>query len=184
MRPNPQLGQLAVLGIQKVGLSPLGLGNLYDGQQKAGRLAQVWLKLSLCCPSAEECWALWERCAQRLLFHPQLKLTQIECSEAVWQKDWNGVVLPVKLVTQTYTFYEREPTTCTAEDVRVDMLARALGDTAAGIDGMVTEHRETLTERNGAAVLELTIHAEEQIGIEAVDDSVIPEENAEMEQVP
>ncbi len=97
MRPNPQLGQLAVLGIQKVGLSPLGLGNLYDGQQKAGRLAQVWLKLSLCCPSAEECWELWERCAQRLLFHPQLKLTQIECSEAVWQKDWNGVVLPVKL---------------------------------------------------------------------------------------
>ena len=79
MRPNPQLGRLAVLGIQKVGLSP------------------VWLKLSLCCPSAEECWELWERCAQRLLFHPQLKLTQIECSEAVWQKDWNGVVLPVKL---------------------------------------------------------------------------------------
>ena len=96
----------------------------------------------------------------------------------------DSVVLPVKLVTQTYTFYEREPASRTAEDVRVAMLSRALGDTAAGIDGMVTEHRETLTERNGAAVLELTIHAEEQIGIEAVDDSVIPEENAEMKQVP
>ncbi len=97
MRPNPQLAQLAVIGIQKVGLTPLGLGNLYDGQQEMGRRAQVWLKLSLCCPSAEACWELWERCAQRLLFHPKMNLTQIECGEAVWQKDWGGVVLPVKL---------------------------------------------------------------------------------------
>ena len=40
------------------------------------------------------------------------------------------------------------------------------------------------TEQNGAAVLYLTVHAEEQIGTEAVDDSTIPEETAEMEQVP
>ena len=40
------------------------------------------------------------------------------------------------------------------------------------------------TEQNGAAVLYLTVHAEEQIGTEAVDDSTVPEENAEMEQVP
>ena len=99
-----------------------------------------------------------------------------------WLSD--SVVLPVALVTQTYTFYEREPTTRTAEDVRVDMLSRALGETAADIDGMVTSHSETLTEQNGAAVLYLTVHAEEQIGTEAVDDSTIPEENAEMEQVP
>ena len=46
------------------------------------------------------------------------------------------------------------------------------------------DRRETLTEQNGAAVLYLTVHAEEQIGTEAVDDSTIPEENAEMEQVP
>ena len=45
-------------------------------------------------------------------------------------------------------------------------------------------HSETLTEQNGAAVLHLTVHAEEQIGTEAVDDSAIPEENVEMEQVP
>ena len=32
--------------------------------------------------------------------------------------------------------------------------------------------------------LYLTVHAEEQIGTEAVDDSTIPEENVEMEQVP
>ena len=93
-------------------------------------------------------------------------------------------MLPVALVTQTYTFYEREPTTRTAEDVRVDMLSRALGETAADIDGMVTSHSETLTEQNGAAVLYLTVHAEEQIGTEAVDDSTVPEETAEMEQVP
>ena len=63
-------------------------------------------------------------------------------------------------------------------------VSRALGETAADIDGMVTSHSETLTEQNGAAVLYLTVHAEEQIGTEAVDDSTVPEENAEMEQVP
>ena len=63
-------------------------------------------------------------------------------------------------------------------------VSRALGETAADIDGMVTSHSETLTEQNGAAVLHLTVHAEEQIGTEAVDDSTIPEENVEMEQVP
>ena len=41
------------------------------------------------------------------------------------------------------------------------------------------DNSETLTEQNGAAVLYLTVHAEEQIGTEAVDDSTIPEENAE-----
>ena len=66
----------------------------------------------------------------------------------------------------------------------MDMLSRALGETAADIDGMVTSHSETLTEQNGAAVLYLTVHAEEQIGTEAVDDSTVPEENVEMEQVP
>ena len=94
------------------------------------------------------------------------------------------MVLPVALVTQTYTFYEREPVTQTADEVRVAMLSRALGETAADIDGMVTSHSETLTEQNGAAVLHLTVHAEEQIGTEAVDDSTVPEENVEMEQVP
>ena len=96
----------------------------------------------------------------------------------------DSVALPVALVTQTYTFYEREQVTRTAEDVRVDMLSRALGETAADIDGMVTSHSETLTEQNGAAVLHLTVHAEEQIGTEAVDDSTVPEEGTETEQVP
>ena len=63
----------------------------------------------------------------------------------------------------------------TAEDVRVGYAPRALAKTAADIDGMVTSHSETLTEQNGAAVLYLTVHAEEQIGTEAVDDSTVPE---------
>ena len=107
---------------------------------------------------------------------------KIVTTRQLWLSD--SVALPVMLVTQTYTFYEREPVTQTADEVRVAMLSRALGDTAAGMDGMVTSHSETLTERNGAAVLTLSVHAEEQIGMEAVDDSAIPEETAEMEQVP
>ena len=107
---------------------------------------------------------------------------KIVTTRQLWLSD--SVALPVMLVTQTYTFYEREPVTQTADEVRVAMLSRALGDTAAGMDGMVMSHSETLTERNGAAVLTLSVHAEEQIGMEAVDDSAIPEETAEMEQVP
>lgn len=87
----------------------------------------------------------------------------------------DSVVFPVSLVVQTYVFYERTPQTVSVEQVRVEMLSRALGDVAAGMDGTVTSHSETLTEQNGAAVLHMTVHAVEQIGVEAVDDSTIPE---------
>ena len=87
----------------------------------------------------------------------------------------DSVVFPVSLVVQTYVFYERKPQTDTVEDVRVEMLSRALEEIASGMDGSVTEHSETLTEQNGAAVLQMTVHAVEQIGVEAVDDSTIPE---------
>lgn len=93
----------------------------------------------------------------------------------------DSVVFPVSLVVQTYVFYEREGQTDAVEDLRVDMLSRALEDIASGIDGSVTEHSETLTEQNGAAVLDLTVHAVEQIGVEAVDDSEIPEKPPEEE---
>ena len=33
----------------------------------------------------------------QMLFSQQLKLSQIECGEAAWNKDWGGVVLPVLL---------------------------------------------------------------------------------------
>lgn len=106
---------------------------------------------------------------------------KIVTTRRFWLSD--SVALPVALVTQTYTFYEREPLAHTADEVRVAMLSRALGAVAAGIDGMVTSHSETLTERNGAAVLNLTVHAEEQIGVEAVDNSTVPETEME-EQTP
>lgn len=86
-----------------------------------------------------------------------------------------SVVFPVSLVRQTFVFYDTEPQTRTADDVRVEMLSRALGQFAGEIDGTVTSHRETITEQDGAAELRLTVHALEQIGEEAVDDSEIPE---------
>lgn len=88
----------------------------------------------------------------------------------------DSVVFPVSLVVQTYVFYEREPQVAAVEDLRVEMLSCALEQIASGMDGSVTEHSETLTEQNGAAVLEMTVHAVEQIGVEAVDNSTIPEQ--------
>ena len=87
----------------------------------------------------------------------------------------DSVVFPVSLVVQTYVYYEPAPQTASVDDVRVDMLSRALGQAASGMDGTVTAHSETLAEQNGAAVLHMTVHAVEQIGVEALDDSTIPE---------
>ena len=75
---------------------------------------------------------------------------------------------------QTYVFYEGEPAEQTVDEVRVEMISRALGGIAADMDGMITDHSETLAAENGAAVLRMTAHAVEQIGAEAVDDSEIP----------
>ena len=86
----------------------------------------------------------------------------------------DSVVFPVSLVVQTYVFYERKPVEQTVDDVRVDMLSRALGGVAADMDGTVTGHSETAAEENGAAVLRMSVHAVEQIGVEALDDSKIP----------
>ena len=98
LRGNPQCEKLAVIGIQKVKLEPVGLQNFYGGQTlPLGRQATVWVKVSFCCKSGEACWKLWERCAQGMLFSQQLKLSQIECGEAAWNKEWGGVVLPVLL---------------------------------------------------------------------------------------
>lgn len=94
----------------------------------------------------------------------------------------DSVVFPVSLVVQTYVFYERESQTATVDELRVDMLSRALEEIASGMDGTVTTHSETLTEQSGAAVLEMTVHAVEQIGVEAVDDSTIPEQPPEADQ--
>ncbi len=91
----------------------------------------------------------------------------------------DSVVFPVSLVIQSFAFYERETAAQTVEAVRGQMLSRALGAVTEEIDGTVTDHTETLCEENGAAVLRMTVHAVEQIGAEALDDSTIPEEMAE-----
>ena len=86
----------------------------------------------------------------------------------------DSVVFPVSLVVQTYVYYEPAPAEQTVETVRADMISRALGDIAAAMDGTVTAHSETLTGEGGAAVLRLSAHAVEQIGVEARDDSELP----------
>ena len=91
----------------------------------------------------------------------------------------DSVVFPVSLVIQSFAFYERETAAQTVDAVRGQMLSRALGAVTEEIDGTVTDHTETLCEENGAAVLRMTVHAVEQIGAEALDDSTIPEETAE-----
>ena len=73
LRARPQRQKLAVVAIQKVLMQPLGMQSFYgEEDQPLGRQAQVWMKISFCCPSGEECWRLWERCAQRLLFSDKL----------------------------------------------------------------------------------------------------------------
>lgn len=98
MRPNPQKKKLAVVGIQKVSLAPVGLNDYCAGDNLSlGKKAAVWVKISFCCPNATACWELWESCAQRLLFSGRISFRQIECGQAVWNKEWGGIVLPVEL---------------------------------------------------------------------------------------
>ena len=96
----------------------------------------------------------------------------------------DSVVFPVSLIVQTYVYYERVPVEQTVDEVRVEMLSRALGDIAADMDGTVQSHSETLTTENGAAVLRLSVHAVEQIGEEALDDSEIPPPETEEQTDP
>ena len=87
LRARPQRQKLAVVAIQKVLMQPLGMQSFYgEEDQPLGRQAQVWMKISFCCPSGEECWRLWERCAQRLLFSDKLGAEQIECGSAAAQE--------------------------------------------------------------------------------------------------
>lgn len=97
-RPNPQRKKLAAIGIEKVSMAPVGLNDYCMGENVSlGKKAEVWVKISFCCTNATACWELWEGCAQRLLFSEKLSFKQIECGQAVWNKEWSGIVLPVKL---------------------------------------------------------------------------------------
>ena len=98
LRGNPQCEKLAVIGIQKVKLEPWGCRTFTAGRRCrwAGR-RRCGSRSRSAAKAARTAWKLWERCAQGMLFSQQLKLSQIECGEAAWNKDWGGVVLPVLL---------------------------------------------------------------------------------------
>ena len=97
---------------------------------------------------------------------------KIVTTKTLWLSE--RVVFPVSLVEQTYVFYETAPRTRTAQALRVDMISRALAAVAAGMDGSITGHTAEVAAQDGAAVLRLTAHAVEQIGVEALDDSTPP----------
>ncbi len=101
-------------------------------------------------------------------------------TRTAWISD--SVVFPISLVVQRYKFYETVPETRTADEVKIELISRALGGVAAGMDGMITGHTESVTEENGAAVLEMDVDASEQIGEEALDDAEIPSEPEPEEQ--
>lgn len=94
-------------------------------------------------------------------------------TKTVWLSD--SVVFPVSLVCQTYRYFDLTPAAAAPEDVSGDMTERALARITDGMDGEVTAHEQTVREQDGAAVLHLTADALEQIGVEALDDSEIPE---------
>lgn len=86
-----------------------------------------------------------------------------------------SVVFPVSLVVQTYSYYECTPVQQTLQTMGQDMVDRALANIAAGMDGEILSHDETVSEKNGAAVLRLQVQAAQQIGVQALDNSEIPE---------
>jgi len=95
-----------------------------------------------------------------------------------------SVVFPISLVKQTYRYYERTPETAAPETVAQDMTDRALGDVTAQLDGEALAHTERVAEQNGAAVLQLNVKAREQIAMEALDDSEIPQTPPEPAETP
>lgn len=96
-RNNPQKENLAVIGIQKVSLQPIGFEDFCgESFQVRGKKAEVWVKVSFCCKSAQQCWESWESVLNSMMFSKKLKVGQAECGETVWQKDWGGIVLPVR----------------------------------------------------------------------------------------
>lgn len=103
-------------------------------------------------------------------------------TKELWLSD--SVVFPVSLVKQTYVYYETQEVGQTVEDVRVDMISYELQRIASGMDGRVLTHTESITEENGAAVLRMSVDAVEQIGMEAVDSSTIPEKAPPKEEQP
>ena len=96
------------------------------------------------------------------------------CDKMIEAKTWRlseSVRLPVTVFVQTYRYYDAEPETVTAAQERTEMVRRALGAVIRETDGgRVLSLRSALEEKDGAAVLDLTVHAVEQIGSPAEGD--------------
>lgn len=97
------------------------------------------------------------------------------CDKMIEAKTWRlseSVRLPVTVFVQTYRYYDAEPETVTAAQERTEMVRRALGAVIRETDGgRVLSLRSALEEKDGAAVLDLTVHAVEQIGSPAEGDA-------------
>ena len=97
------------------------------------------------------------------------------CDKMIEAKTWRlieSVRLPVTVFVQTYRYYDAEPETVTAAQERTEMVRRALGAVIRETDGgRVLSLRSALEEKDGAAVLDLTVHAVEQIGVAAEGDA-------------
>ena len=97
------------------------------------------------------------------------------CDKMIEAKTWRlseSVRLPVTVFVQTYRYYDAEPETVTAVQERTEMVRRALGAVIRETDGgRVLSLRSALEEKDGAAVLDLTVHAVEQIGSPAEGDA-------------
>lgn len=107
-RKNPQARRLATVGIQKVSLLPISLGD-FCGKVGDCKKAEICFKLSFCAPSAKECWQLWEKCMQKFIFAKEIGFSQAESGEASWKKEWGGVVLPIKLCCEILISEDRVP---------------------------------------------------------------------------
>lgn len=101
-RPNPLKRPFAVVSLQKVEISPLGLGEVGNelgglGYRKTKRL-EAEFRITLCSPSdGEECWTMFEQIAEKLAFDGGFQIRSIECGELKAGKDWGGILLPVKV---------------------------------------------------------------------------------------
>lgn len=69
-----------MIGIQKVSLQPIGFEDFCgESFQVRGKKAEVWVKVSFCCRSAQQCWESWESVLNSMMFSKKLKVGQAEC---------------------------------------------------------------------------------------------------------
>lgn len=109
-QPKPlPFEKTAIITVEKAECVPLGLaGIVREGQFPVGKRVKLWLRAKLCCQSGEDCWRLWDSCAQRILFSQKLAVECIECGEAQWDKSAGGVALPVRICCEFIIGKEQE----------------------------------------------------------------------------